>query len=163
MRALPALPFLLWAAASPVAAEVAPCPSLSIQGEPAACACSPAAWGELKAGLAQRSELARPQQLAALMHLWLCADGERAARRLQRRMPRHLPRKTQDTGEAEETHLVAREELRPLAGQAWNASWRVDFDAVELSYWSNEACVMGGRFVFRAGRWSLVELGEACD
>lgn len=135
-----------------------------IQGDPAACACTPSSWRGVKEALAASPDIPDVSLLSALMYAWLCEDGPKAVARLRRHMPLRLVRFASGTGQDDSGNWLSRDEVRALGGHAWTPWVRlVNERQMDLSFASNEACVAGGRFVYKSGGWLLLSLSEGCD
>ena len=98
----------------------------------------------------------------------LCTPSDDANRRYVKTLvPKKIKQTVESTGDQPEFKLVARSDklIGSLIadGRAWNADVSAEPTKIVLQYFANEACVRSKTLTFENRRWSLTDVGEACD
>lgn len=142
-------------------------PALSMHGENYPNACEPSQRKALR-GLLRASRPQDSERAWRAIDAMLCSPSDDANRHyLKTLVPRKIKETVESTGDQPEFKLVARSD-RLISGlmadgKAWDADIRVESTKIVVQYFANEACVRSRTLTFENLRWSLTEVGEACD
>lgn len=152
------------AIATPDSAASAPA-ALDLHGTQLRADCSADAWPAAQAELSRAAGGRDAASLATLLRAYLCDDGTAAAALVLRHAPARLLQRGEGTGEAPSRRRVAAAEaLAPRGGRVYGLQvGRTAPDRIALHWQADEACVHGVTLAHRAGAWSFVETGSACD
>lgn len=142
-------------------------PALQMHGETYQSACMPEHLSKLKAALL-KEPVNETDQLWRAVRTMLCAPKDRVSRRLVKSLlPSKVRRTTESTGDEPRSKLIARTDGlidKMLAeGKVWNACIRSIDEGITLQYFSNEACVESRKLKWANNKWSIVQIGSACD
>lgn len=142
-------------------------PTLSMHGEHYANACAPLQRKELKDTLLTNNVRDAAQAWRAI-DAFLCAPNNDINRiYLESIIPKKIRQTTESTGDEATFKLVTRSRklVQDLiaGGKAWDANIQTEPDKITLQYFANEVCVKERALIYKDFRWSLYEVGEACD
>lgn len=158
----------LWLAAlavGPLAGAAPPPADLDLNGARLIAACRPDAWPATRAAIDRAASGRDASRLGALLHAYLCEQGEAAAAQVLRHAPRRIADASEGTGQSPVRQRVdAADALVPRRGEVWGLDITRRADARVVVQWhANEACVNSVTLVHRGGGWRFAETGSACD
>lgn len=129
-------------------------------------ACAPAQQALLKKDVDDVANDAA-QAWKAIIAMLCTADDAGNRERIKRFVPAHVREVQEGTGQAPVFQRVRRSDelIQRLsaAGKAWEASVEAESDKIVLQYFPDEACVASRTLRYAKGKWTLAEIGEACD
>jgi hypothetical protein len=108
-----------------------------------------------------------PQALK-LVDLILCASDSKENRKvLMSSFGKGVREKVESTGGATLIKTIAVTEKivsrTMAAGNVWNTTLLTEQKKISLQYFVNEACVKSATLLYSHSKWSVYEIGEACD
>ena len=142
-------------------------PPLRLHGDELPSACMPTQLAQVYKALAL-TRVPEQTQAATLLQTLLCkADTPTNRATLKPLVPAKVRFAVAATGDKDQVKTVARDDallssLLP-AGAAWDANVLGSPNKLVLQYQANEACVKSRTLKFANGKWSVAEIGEACD
>ncbi|MFL6674547.1 MAG: hypothetical protein ACJ8LG_14795 [Massilia sp.] len=142
-------------------------PTLRIQGEEYSNACAAVPKNHLRDTLLAGKVQDAAQAWRAVDAMLCVPDNDTNRSYVKSFVPKKVHEAAESTGDKPTFRMVARSEelVRGLmaAGKAWDASIRAEPDKVILQYFANEACVKVRTLTYEKFKWSVYEVGEACD
>lgn len=129
-------------------------------------ACAPTQLALLKKDVDNAASDAA-QAWKAIVAMLCTADQAANRERIKRFVPIYVREAQEGTGQAPVFQRTRRSDelLQRLsaAGKAWEASVDVASDKIVLQYFPDEACVASRTLLYAKGKWTLADIGEACD
>jgi hypothetical protein len=159
--------FLCAALPSPVLHAASGHKDLVLQGEVYPNSCNVAQKKNLHGELI-RGEVVDMGQAWRAIELILCgANTIGNRRRLMSLLSKEVLEKTESTGDDTKARRVIKSAVLVkdlmTVRDAWNSSIIAHQEEIFLQYFVNEACVKSAKFVYKRYKWSVSEIGEACD
>jgi hypothetical protein len=142
-------------------------PDLNMQGRNYPNSCAPEQRQILQKEII-KGDVQDATQVWKAVELILCVPEDDASRKQLISLFYKKVRKAIDsTGEAPifKTMFVSEELASKVmaGGNAWNASILVEKSKIVLQYFVNEACVKSATLFYKKSKWSVYEIGQACD
>jgi hypothetical protein len=142
-------------------------PTLRIQGEEYSNACAAVPKNHLLDTLLAGKVQDAAQAWRAVDAMLCVPDNDTNRSFIKTLVPEKVHEAVEATGDKPSFRMVARSEslVRGLmaAGVAWGANIRTESGKVVLQYFANEACVKERTLIYSNFKWSVYEVGEACD
>jgi len=115
-----------------------------------------------------RSEVPDLAQAWRAIELLLCScNNASSSGRVISLLQKKIRETTESTGYKPVIRSVPRNEILidrlMMAGSAWNSSILVQGARIILQFGANEACVNSVTLVYDKHKWSVSEIGQACD
>lgn len=152
-------------AVGPAAVAATPRADLDLNGTRLIAACRADARPATRAAVDRAARGRDATQLGALLHAYLCDEGETAAAQVLRHAPRRIADASEGTGQSPVRQRIdAAHALVPRRGEVWGLDITRRADARVVVQWhANEACVHNVTLQHRGGGWRFAETGSACD
>lgn len=115
-----------------------------------------------------KAKVPNDQQALKLIDLILCAPDTKENRKaLMTSFGKIVREEVESTGDDPRIKtIVVTEELVASTmafGRVWNTNLLAAKKKISLQYFVNEACVKRTKLVYSHSRWTIYEIGEACD
>lgn len=141
--------------------------TLQLHGDELPSACAPGKLGQVYQAV-MLTKVPEPTQATTLVQTLLCKPNTPENRALlSAQVPSRIRLSVSASGDKDKVTTVARDDallssMLP-AGAAWDANVLGSPNKLVLQYQSDEACVKSRTLKFAKGKWTVAEIGEACD
>ena len=144
-------------------AEEAPPDTIQSHGDTYISACTTSELKRIKADVLRFAGTRNPDNAWQVVNTMLCREDESAKRFILKHMPKTIAIVDSSYGEIDSKRIEASPDLL-LRKNAWRATIEgVDAAHIEVSYYSNEACMGSFPVLFNGHAWLITKIETNCD